>query len=58
MLDSVGLSRRGSGMAKINVRKEPDGWRAYIKDGPKVVVVDGFFEDEIEASRAALGVMD
>lgn len=44
-------------MAKINVRKEPDGWRAYIEDGSKTIVVDGFFEDEIEASRAALGVV-
>lgn len=43
-------------MGKINVRKEPDGWRAYIKDGKGVVVVDGFFEDEIEAADAALSV--
>lgn len=42
-------------MAKINVRKEPDGWRAYIKEGRKIVVVDGFFEDEIDAADAALG---
>lgn len=33
-------------MPKINVYKEPDGWRAYIKDGQKIVVVDGYFEDE------------
>ena len=44
-------------MAKISVRKEPDGWRAYIKDGHKVIVVDGFFEDEIEAADAALGAV-
>jgi len=44
-------------MAKINVRREPDGWRAYIWDDSKVVVVEGFFEDEIEASRAALGLL-
>ena len=40
-------------MAKINVRKEPDGWRAYIKDGNRVVVVEGFFENEIEAADTA-----
>jgi hypothetical protein len=33
-------------MAKIKVHKQPDGWRAYIKDGQKIVIVDGFFEDE------------
>lgn len=41
-------------MANINLRKEPDGWRAYIKQGKRVVIVDGFFEDEIEAAQAAL----
>ena len=43
-------------MAKINVRKEPDGWRAYIEEGDGIVVLDGFFEDEIEAARAALAL--
>jgi len=43
-------------MAKINVRKEPDGWRAYIKDGDRVVVAEGFFEDEIEVADAALSI--
>lgn len=43
-------------MAKIHVRKEPDGWRAYIENGHNVVVVDGFFEDEIEAADAALSI--
>lgn len=33
-------------MAKIKVHKQPDGWRAYIKDGQKIVVVDDFFIDE------------
>ncbi len=41
-------------MSKINLRKEPDGWRAYIKSGMGTVVVDGFFNDELEAADAAL----
>ena len=35
-------------MSKINLRKEPDGWRAYIKTGKGTVVLDGFFNDELK----------
>lgn len=41
-------------MSKINLLKEPDGWRATIEKDSHIVVVDGFFEDEIEAAHAAL----
>ncbi len=40
-------------MADIKIRKEPDGWRALIKDGSRMVVIDGFFKDENEAAQAA-----
>ncbi len=43
-------------MSKINLRKEPDGWRAYIESGKGTMVVDGFFIDEFEAADAALAV--
>lgn len=43
-------------MGKINIRKEPDGWRAYIIDDGKVTVLDNFFEDEIDAAQAALSL--
>ena len=43
-------------MSKINLRKEPDGWRAYIKTGKGTVVLDGFFNDEFEAANAALAI--
>lgn len=43
-------------MAKINLRKEPDGWRVYIQKGHGTMVVDGFFEDEFEAADAALAL--
>ena len=43
-------------MSKINLRKEPDGWRAYIKSSRGTMVVDGFFEDEFEAADAALAL--
>lgn len=33
-------------MTKINWHKEADGWRAYIKSGKKIIVIDGAFEDE------------
>ena len=41
---------------QINVRKEGDSWRAVVEDGHKLVVVEGFFEDETEAARAAMSV--
>lgn len=43
-------------MTQANIRKEPDGWRAYIKDGDRIIVVDGFFEDELEAAAYAAGL--
>lgn len=43
-------------MGKINLRKEPDGWRAYIETGKGAVIVDGFFSDEFEAADAALAI--
>ncbi len=43
-------------MGKIIVRKESDHWRAFIKDGKKVVVIDGVFDSDIDAARAALGI--
>ena len=41
-------------MSKINLLKELGGWRATIEKSGHVIVVDGFFEDEIEAAHAAL----
>lgn len=41
-------------MGQINLRKEPDGWRATIERQGHVVVIDGFFEDEIDAAFAAI----
>lgn len=43
-------------MGKIIVRKESNHWRAFIKDGKKVVVVDEVFESDIDAARAALSM--
>ncbi len=41
-------------MVRINTRKEPDGWRSYLQDGDKIIVVDGFFDYEEDAVRAAV----
>lgn len=41
-------------MGKIVVRKESDHWRAFIKNGKKVVVVDGLFDSDVDAAEAAL----
>ena len=43
-------------MPQINLRKEPDGWRAYIQKGHGLMVVEGFFDDEFEAANAALAI--
>lgn len=43
-------------MSKINLRKEPDGWCAYIETGKGTVVLDGFFNDEFEAANATLAI--
>lgn len=40
-------------MERIILRKEPDGWRAYVLHGDKMSVLDDFFEDELEATEAA-----
>ena len=36
-------------MVKIQVRKEPDGWRAVIRRGKQIVVLDKTFDGEEEA---------
>ena len=36
-------------MVKIQVRKEPDGWRAVIRRGRQIVVLDKTFDAEEEA---------
>ena len=36
-------------MVKIQVRKEPDGWRAVILRGRQVVVLEKTFDGEAEA---------
>lgn len=43
-------------MSKINLLKEPDGWRATVEKSGHVIVIDGFFDDDIEAAKAALAV--
>jgi hypothetical protein len=44
-------------MIKIQVFKEPDGWRAAIKTDSGVRVLLEFFEDEIEAKLYAASVI-
>lgn len=41
-------------MAHINLHRLPGGWRATIEKWGHSIVVDGFFKDELEATRAAL----
>ncbi len=36
-------------MVKIQVRKEPDGWRAIIVRGKQIMVLDKTFDGEEEA---------
>ncbi|HEU5005083.1 MAG TPA: hypothetical protein VFT49_03305 [Candidatus Saccharimonadales bacterium] len=44
-------------MGKIIVRKESeDHWRAFIKEGKKIIVVDGIYDSDVDAAHAALGV--
>lgn len=43
-------------MGKIIVRKESNHWRAFIKNGRRIVVVDEVFESDIDAARAALSL--
>lgn len=45
-------------MSKINLFKEPDGWRATIETAGRTVVVDGFFENDIEAAHAAFSAQE
>lgn len=33
-------------MVKVRMHKQPNGWRAYVKDGRGIVVIDDFFIDE------------
>lgn len=45
-------------MGRVHLFKESDGWRATIDKDGRTVVVDGFFEDEIEAARAAFATQE
>lgn len=45
-------------MGRVHLFKESDGWRATIEDGGHTVVVDGFFDDEIEAAHAAFATQE
>jgi hypothetical protein len=45
-------------MSRVHLFKESDGWRATIESAGHTVVVDGFFEDEIEAAHAAFAAQE
>jgi hypothetical protein len=57
MSQSVCLNKQGQNVIKIQVFKEPDGWRAAIKTDNGVRVLLEFFEDEIEAKLYAASVI-
>ncbi len=45
-------------MSRVHLFKESDGWRAAIEKDGHTVVVNGFFEDEIEAAHAAYATQE
>jgi hypothetical protein len=57
MSQSACLNKQGQNMIKIQVFKEPDGWRAAIKTDNGVRVLLEFFEDETEAKLYAASVI-
>jgi hypothetical protein len=45
-------------MSRVHLFKEGDSWRATIENNGHTVVVDGIYDDEIEAAHAAFATQD
>ncbi|MEX2006689.1 MAG: hypothetical protein WD877_00725 [Candidatus Saccharimonadales bacterium] len=44
-------------MAQLHVRRDPYGWRVYIEDGDREIMLDGYHRNEFDAAQAALSLI-